>query len=76
MSCKLLSWALTLRKSVSLGVKQLTEDPSGNSAPIGEDKGGKPKAKKAKADDVMIDEASAGTTNLGALLKAKLDSKK
>jgi small subunit ribosomal protein S1 len=64
------------KERISLGVKQLTEDPSGNSAPIGEDKGGKPKAKKAKADDVMIDEASAGTTNLGALLKAKLDSKK
>jgi len=64
------------KERISLGVKQLTEDPSGNSVPIGEDKGGKPKAKKAKADDVMIDEASAGTTNLGALLKAKLDSKK
>jgi small subunit ribosomal protein S1 len=64
------------KERISLGVKQLTEDPSGNSAPIGEDKGGKPKAKKAKADDVLIDEASAGTTNLGALLKAKLDSKK
>lgn len=64
------------KERISLGVKQLTEDPSGNSAPVGDDKGGKPKAKKAKADDVMIDEASAGTTNLGALLKAKLDSKK
>ncbi len=64
------------KERISLGVKQLTEDPSGNSAPIGEDKGGKPKAKKAKADEVAIDEASAGTTNLGALLKAKLDSKK
>jgi small subunit ribosomal protein S1 len=64
------------KERISLGVKQLTEDPSGNSAPISDDKGGKPKAKKAKADDVMIDEASAGTTNLGALLKAKLDSKK
>lgn len=64
------------KERISLGVKQLTEDPSGNSAPIGDDKSGKPKAKKAKADDVMIDEASAGTTNLGALLKAKLDSKK
>ncbi|MFD0912614.1 MAG: 30S ribosomal protein S1 [Methylophilus sp.] len=64
------------KERISLGVKQLTEDPSGNSAPIGDDKGGKPKAKKAKTDDVLIDEASAGTTNLGALLKAKLDSKK
>lgn len=64
------------KERISLGVKQLTEDPSGNSAPIGEDKGGKQKAKKAKADDVIMDEASAGTTNLGALLKAKLDSKK
>ncbi|MDP8567008.1 30S ribosomal protein S1 [Methylophilus aquaticus] len=64
------------KERISLGVKQLTEDPSGNSAPIGEDKAGKPKAKKAKADDMMMDEATAGTTNLGALLKAKLDSKK
>jgi small subunit ribosomal protein S1 len=64
------------KERISLGVKQLTEDPSGNSAPVGEDKGGKPKAKKAKADEVLVDEATAGTTNLGALLKAKLDSKK
>lgn len=64
------------KERISLGVKQLTDDPSGNSAPIGEDKAGKSKGKKAKADDMMIDEATAGTTNLGALLKAKLDSKK
>ncbi len=64
------------KERISLGVKQLTEDPSGNSAPVSEDKASKPKAKKAKADDFAPDEATAGTTNLGALLKAKLDSKK
>lgn len=37
------------KERISLGVKQLTEDPSGNSAPIGDDKSGKPKAKKSKS---------------------------
>ena len=64
------------KERISLGVKQLSEDPSGNSASIGDDKSSKPKAKKAKADDMVMDDATAGTTNLGALLKAKLDSKK
>jgi small subunit ribosomal protein S1 len=67
------------KERISLGVKQLTEDPSGGSnAPEAEEKSAKPKAKaaKSKADDIIPDDATAGTTNLGALLKAKLDSKK
>ncbi len=64
------------KERISLGVKQLSEDPSGASS--SEDKAAKPakaKAAKTKAEDV-VDAASAGTTNLGALLKAKLDTKK
>jgi small subunit ribosomal protein S1 len=67
------------KERISLGVKQLTEDPNGSSTPATEEKAAKPKAKtaaKAKAEDVIPDDATAGTTNLGALLKAKLDSKK
>ncbi|MGZ8270235.1 MAG: 30S ribosomal protein S1 [Methylophilus sp.] len=67
------------KERISLGVKQLTEDPNGSSTPATEEKAVKPKAKtaaKAKAEDVIPDDATAGTTNLGALLKAKLDSKK
>jgi small subunit ribosomal protein S1 len=67
------------KERISLGVKQLTEDPSGATAPITEEKAAKPKAKsaKTKAEDTSFeDSGSAGTTNLGALLKAKLDSKK
>lgn len=67
------------KERISLGVKQLTEDPSGGSnTPEAEEKSAKPKAKaaKSKADDIIPDDATAGTTNLGALLKAKLDSKK
>jgi small subunit ribosomal protein S1 len=66
------------KERISLGVKQLTEDPSGASS---DDKSeAKPKAKAAnkakEAAKPMENAASAGTTNLGALLKAKLDSKK
>lgn len=67
------------KERISLGVKQLTEDPNGSSNPAADDKAAKPKAKaaKTKADDIVPDDsAAAGTTNLGALLKAKLDSKK
>ncbi len=67
------------KERISLGVKQLTEDPNGSSNPAADDKAAKPKAKaaKTKADDIVADDsAAAGTTNLGALLKAKLDSKK
>lgn len=65
------------KERISLGVKQLTTDPSGASS---EDKSeAKPKAKSAKtkeAAQIPDDGAAAGTTNLGALLKAKMDSKK
>jgi small subunit ribosomal protein S1 len=67
------------KERISLGVKQLTEDPNGGSNTVSEEDSAKPKAKaKAKkADEISADDAaSAGTTNLGALLKAKLDSKK
>lgn len=65
------------KERISLGVKQLTADPSGASSE--EKSEAKPKAKSAKTKEpaqVPDDGAAAGTTNLGALLKAKLDSKK
>ncbi|MDD2932891.1 MAG: 30S ribosomal protein S1 [Methylotenera sp.] len=65
------------KERISLGVKQLTADPSG--ATSEEKSEAKPKAKSAKTKEpaqVPDDGATAGTTNLGALLKAKLDSKK
>jgi CTP synthase (UTP-ammonia lyase) len=66
------------KERISLGVKQLSADPSGATS---EDKAeAKPKAKSAKTKEVVTqvtdDGATAGTTNLGALLKAKFDSKK
>jgi small subunit ribosomal protein S1 len=70
------------KERISLGVKQLTEDPSGAtpSASSSEEKAAKPKAKpaKTKAEAPSAEEAAAasGSTNLGALLKAKMDSKK
>ena len=71
------------KERISLGVKQLTEDPSGATpASSSDDKAAKPKAKpaKTKSEDSSTkaadDAAAAGTTNLGALLKAKMDSKK
>jgi len=65
------------KERISLGVKQLSADPSGASSE--EKSEAKPKAKAAKketAPQVQDDNATAGTTNLGALLKAKFDSKK
>ena len=71
------------KERISLGVKQLTEDPSGATpSSSSDDKAAKPKAKpaKTKVEDSSTkaadDAAAAGTTNLGALLKAKMDSKK
>ncbi|MFM9835372.1 MAG: 30S ribosomal protein S1 [Methylophilaceae bacterium] len=68
------------KERISLGVKQLTEDPSGASSSASEEKADKPKAKsaKTKAEAPTAEDAAsaAGTTNLGALLKAKMDSKK
>lgn len=68
------------KERISLGVKQLSADPSGTTASTDDKSEAKPKAKSAKTKDVSAqpqdDGATAGTTNLGALLKAKLDSKK
>ena len=81
-------WLLALPLFFTLGwiaarvdIKQLTEDPSGATASVtSEDKAAKPKAKpaktKAEAPSAEDNAAAAGTTNLGALLKAKMDSKK
>ena len=66
------------KERISLGVKQLTADPTGGASTSEETTEAKPKKKAAKAKDAAPaanDSASAGTTNLGALLKAKLDSK-
>ncbi|MEN9724506.1 MAG: ribosomal protein [Pseudomonadota bacterium] len=66
------------KERISLGVKQLTADPTGGASTSEETAEAKPKKKAAKAKDAAPaadDSASAGTTNLGALLKAKLDSK-
>ncbi len=69
------------KERISLGVKQLTDDPSGATASVTSDeKSAKPKAKpaKTKAEAPSAEDAAAasGSTNLGALLKAKMDSKK
>jgi small subunit ribosomal protein S1 len=65
------------KERISLGVKQLTEDPSGETPTSTEDTAAKPKA-KAKVAKPTAEEAAAasGNTNLGALLKAKMDDKK
>ncbi len=68
------------KERISLGVKQLESDPSGaGDKEKAEKPAAKAKAKKVaeKADaPKKATEDNAGTTNLGALLKAKLDSKK
>jgi small subunit ribosomal protein S1 len=67
------------KERISLGVKQLSADPSGATSSSEDKTDAKPKAKSAKTKEaakVPDDGAAAGTTNLGALLKAKLDSKK
>jgi small subunit ribosomal protein S1 len=66
------------KERISLGVKQLTEDPSGETSSVtSDDSAAKPKA-KAKAAKPTAEEAAAasGNTNLGALLKAKMEDKK
>ena len=70
------------KERISLGVKQLTEDPnpSSNSEDKAEpkpkeEKVPKPKA-SAKKEVAPKNIENAGTTNLGALLKAKLDDGK
>ena len=58
------------KERISLGIKQLSDDPN-------EDKKGEAKEKPKKDAKKKTDEPeNAGTTNLGALLKAKLDDKK
>jgi len=68
------------KERISLGVKQLSEDPTGGESSASDsDTVGKPKAKaKTKAEKQTAEEAAAasGNTNLGALLKAKMDNKK
>jgi small subunit ribosomal protein S1 len=67
------------KERISLGVKQLTEDPSGETpATTDETTAAKPKAKAKVAAKPTAEEAAAasGNTNLGALLKAKMDDKK
>lgn len=63
------------KERISLGIKQLTEDPNGDATPDTADAA--PKS-KTKAEKPTAEEAAAasGNTNLGALLKAKMDSKK
>ncbi len=66
------------KERISLGVKQLESDPSGAGD---KEKAAKPAAKAKKVAEKAdapkkATEDNAGTTNLGALLKAKLDSKK
>jgi small subunit ribosomal protein S1 len=70
------------KERISLGIKQLESDPSGASTEDKEDKVAKApaKAKPKKAAEAAdapkkVTDDNAGTTNLGALLKAKLDSK-
>ena len=65
------------KERISLGVKQLTDDPSGADSSVTESSSAKPKT-KTKAAKPTAEEAAAasGNTNLGALLKAKMDDKK
>jgi small subunit ribosomal protein S1 len=60
------------KERISLGVKQLSDDP--NAAAKEAAKEAKAKAEAAGGD--QADAATAGTTSLGALLKAKLDGQK
>ena len=66
------------KERISLGIKQLTENPnpetSEKSDNTAEEKA--PKAKKSAAKKSEPEVTDGGTTNLGALLKAKLDDKK
>ena len=73
------------KERISLGIKQLTEDPNPSSNSDEEKKSevkdekkvSKPKAAtKKEVPSKAKDIENAGTTNLGALLKAKLDDGK
>jgi small subunit ribosomal protein S1 len=60
------------KERISLGVKQLSDDPNAGAKEAAKE--AKAKAEAAGGDE--IDAATAGTTSLGALLKAKLDGQK
>ena len=64
------------KERISLGIKQLTADPSGATSEEKPEAKPKAKGKKEAVKEMVDDGATAGTTNLGALLKAKFDSKK
>lgn len=64
------------KERISLGIKQLTADPSGATSEEKPEAKAKAKGKKEAVKEIVDDSATAGTTNLGALLKAKFDSKK
>ncbi|MDA1339155.1 MAG: 30S ribosomal protein S1 [Proteobacteria bacterium] len=67
------------KERISLGIKQLTENPNPESETTAkeEDKPAKKPAKKeAKKESVSDEPKNGGTTNLGALLQAMLDDKK
>jgi len=58
------------KERISLGVKQLSDDPNADKKEEAKEQPKKETKKKTDAPE------NAGTTNLGALLKAKLDDKK
>ena len=69
------------KERISLGIKQLSENPNPeeeNNKTRKEDRTPKPKKTSSKNVESKADTSikDAGTTNLGALLKAKLDDKK
>ena len=70
------------KERISLGIKQLSENPNPEEVNVDkttkEDSSSKTKKTKSKKVESKADSSikDAGTTNLGALLKAKLDDKK
>ncbi len=58
------------KERISLGIKQLSDDPNADKKIEAKEQPKKETKKKTDAPE------NAGTTNLGALLKAKLDDKK
>ena len=61
------------KERISLGIKQLTEDPNVGSVSTKTEETKEKKTAKKKTE--KKEEVEGGTTNLGALLKAKLDDK-
>jgi small subunit ribosomal protein S1 len=68
------------KERISLGIKQLSENPNPESeakiSSSDDEKPAKKPAKKSAKKDIADEPKNAGTTSLGALLKAKLDDKK